>query len=408
MRNDRLKYIESIIKATFSKDVDFTIIEEKNITIVEEKVISSLISHDNEVPLKTKEIISVLFKISKRKDYYFSIDFEDEKYVFFSYDNNKFENKKKIEKVDLLYLLSLKYNDLNIEEICEEDKYFELFYNYLSNKFYKVKLSYSISFFKKNNIITRKYLLYVNSFDNESLVFELERPELLSGEFNYSPFSIFSNSWKENPHYQIFLNYKNDPIIKIKPKYKDKISESFSDSYTHHGIDKNKDEKIIFKHFFDKESFFGKVSEYVSLLELKLEIPLSNELYKNPDYLKYNVLTKDEKLKRYNSLLISMQNYNVEIPENDNIEILFNIIQKNENIIEKIHNLYNELKLIKLDLKEVLDKELYIICESNFNKIEKLRDINELRYKEQLTLYLKKSQEFIGNKLNSSILEKIS
>ena len=69
-------------------------------------------------------------------------------------------------------------------------------------------------------------------------------------------FSIFSNSWSENPYYQIFLNYKDNNVVKIRPKYKDLKSENFKDSYDHYGIDKNKNEKILFKHFFDKESFF--------------------------------------------------------------------------------------------------------------------------------------------------------
>lgn len=395
MKNYRLKYIESIIKKNFLDDVNFTIIEEKKIP--------KLLSHNNDVPLKKKDIISVLFKIKKRNEYFFSLDFQEDSYKFYQYANNKFDNKKYIEKIDKLFLLSFNKNDLTKEELFNEDEYFELLYNYLSNKYSKVEFKYDISFFKKEGIFVRTYNIFSK---NKDIKFELQRPEELEGSFMYNKFSIFSNRWTENPYYKIFLNYKNKNIIRIKPKYKDLKSDNFRDSYKHYGIDKNKDEKILFKYFFDKESFFGQVSEYISLLELNLEIPLSEELYKNPDYLKYNSLTKDEKLKRYNSLLISMQDYNVELPESDDVEMLFKTISKNEKIIKKIKDLYEEIASIKLDLKEILDNELYLICESNFNKIKKLRDINELRYQEQLILYLKESQKFIGEKINSSILEK--
>ena len=157
-----------------------------------------------------------------------------------------------------------------------------------------------------------------------------------------------------------------------------------------------------------KNLFFGYVSEYISLLELNLEIPLSEELYKNPDYLNYNSLIKEERLKRYNSLLLILQEMNIEMPINNDIETLYAIISKNEDILKKIQELYLEISYIKKDLKGILDKEIYLICESNFNKITKLIKINELRYQEQLTLYLKESQKFIGEKINSSILEKIN
>lgn len=397
MKNDRLNYIESIIKKHFLEDVNFTIIEEKKIP--------KLISHDNEVPLKTKDVISVLFKINKRNEYFFSLDFQENSYKFYRYDSNKFDNKKHIERIDKLFLLSLNKKDLTIEALFNEDEYFKLLYNYLSNKYYKVEFNYDISFSQKEGILVRQYDIFSK---NEDIKFELKRPEELEGYFMYNIFSIFSNSWSENPYYQIFLNYKDNNVVKIRPKYKDLKSENFKDSYDHYGIDKNKNEKILFKHFFDKESFFGYVSEYISLLELNLEIPLSEELYKNPDYLNYNSLIKEERLKRYNSLLLILQEMNIEMPINNDIETLYAIISKNEDILKKIQELYLEISYIKKDLKGILDKEIYLICESNFNKITKLIKINELRYQEQLTLYLKESQKFIGEKINSSILEKIN
>jgi len=100
-----------------------------------------------------------------------------------------------------------------------------------------------------------------------------------------------------------------------------------------------------------KNLFFGYVSEYISLLELNLEIPLSEELYKNPDYLNYNSLIKEERLKRYNSLLLILQEMNIEMPINNDIETLYAIISKNEDILKKIQELYLEISYIKKDLK---------------------------------------------------------